>query len=61
MIKKIDTAGIAQLLGYSRTYVTDKVTKRPDFPKPVIALNQKHKFWNESDVIQWVEKVSQAA
>ena len=29
MLKKIDTAGIAQLLGYSSTYVTDKVTKRP--------------------------------
>ena len=61
MSKRLDTAGIAQLLGYSRTYVTDKVTKRPDFPKPVIALNRKHKFWEESDVMKWVERVSQAA
>lgn len=60
-MKRLDTAGIAQLLGYSRAYVTDRITKQPGFPKPIISLSRRHRFWSEVDVMQWVQKVSRAA
>lgn len=61
MKKRVGTAEIAELLGYSRTYVTDTITKRPDFPKPVQRLSQKNVFWNEVDVIRWRDTITQAA
>ena len=33
---KIDTGEIADLLRVSRPHVTDKLTKKPDFPSPVV-------------------------
>jgi len=60
-MKRIDTAGIAQMLGYSRRHVTDVITKRPDFPRPVIATSQKNRWWDETQVMRWVQQVSQAA
>lgn len=34
--KHINTAQIAFMLSVSRAYATDRLTKRNDFPKPVI-------------------------
>lgn len=59
--KRIDTAGIAQLLGYSVRHVRDQITKRPDFPRPSVNLSQRHRLWNEVDVLLWRDTVSQAA
>lgn len=59
--KRIDTAGIALLLDYSVRHVRDHITKRPDFPKPAINLSQRHRLWNEVDVLRWRDSVSQAA
>ncbi len=53
-IELIGTAEIAQLLGVSRTYTTDRVTKRPDFPKPVIVVSQKIKRWDRREVLSWM-------
>ena len=61
MQKRISTEGIAEMLGYTRKHVTDNIIKRPDFPKPAIAISQRNRQWNESDVIAWINKVSQAA
>lgn len=61
MQKTVDTAGIAAMLGYKRRYVTDVITKRPDFPKPVFALSQKNRRWSELEVQGWMRDVSQAA
>ena len=47
---RVDTAGIAALLGYTRAHVTDRLTKRPDFPKPFINVSQKMRYWRLADV-----------
>jgi predicted DNA-binding transcriptional regulator AlpA len=51
----IDTKDIAELLGYSREYVTDRVTKREDFPVPVLRLSRKAVRWSAADVRAWLE------
>ena len=38
--RTIDTEGIAPLLGLTRQHVTDRLTKRRDFPRPVIDLSR---------------------
>lgn len=59
--KRIDTAGIAAILGYSVRHVRDQIAKRPDFPRPAVNLSQRHRLWNEVDVLRWRDTVSQAA
>lgn len=49
----IDTAYIAQALGFERTYVTDRVVKREDFPAPALALTQKAVKWRLEDFEAW--------
>ena len=51
---RIDTAGIANLLGCSRQHVTNRLTKRPDFPQPIINVSQKTRFWSLADVQRWM-------
>lgn len=57
----LDTAQIAAMLGMTREYVTDRLTKRPDFPKPRVALSRKMKRWAECDVREWLERHRHAA
>lgn len=47
---RVDTAGIAALLGCTRAHVTDRLTKRPDFPKPFINVSQKMRYWRLAEV-----------
>jgi predicted DNA-binding transcriptional regulator AlpA len=49
----LDTGQIAALLNLKRGYVTDKLTKRPDFPRPTVDRSQKLRRWKESDVMAW--------
>jgi len=60
-MRTLNRSEIAALLGYSAKYVRDNLTKRPDFPKPVIRLSTQNVRWLESDVMTWVRNVSQAA
>ena len=53
--KLVGTQDIAQYLGLSREWVTDNVTKRPDFPQPVINLSRKTRKWSWEDVIKWAQ------
>lgn len=46
----LDTKGIADLLGVTREYVTDKLVKRPGFPEPVVGVSQRLRRWRASDV-----------
>jgi predicted DNA-binding transcriptional regulator AlpA len=46
----IDTKGIAERLSVTRKYVTDKLTKRPDFPRPVVDVSSHLRRWRASDV-----------
>jgi predicted DNA-binding transcriptional regulator AlpA len=57
--KLVDTQDIAQFLGVTRQWVTDSITKRPDFPKPVINISRKTRKWNIEDVFKWSQKGSQ--
>lgn len=56
MTALIDTGQIASILGVEREYVTDKLTKRPDFPRPEVDISQKLRRWNEADVLEWLRK-----
>ena len=47
---RLDTAGIAALIGCTRQHVTARLTKRPDFPKPFIDISQKMRYWRLADV-----------
>lgn len=49
----IDTQAIAELLGVSRQHVTGRITKRPDFPRPVMDLSRRLRRWRLDDVIEW--------
>ena len=55
---RLDTAGIAELLGLTREYVTDCVTKRVDFPKPFINVSRKTRYWRTSEVHAWMRGAS---
>ena len=57
-IPRLDTAGIAELLGVTRVHVTDRITKRPDFPKPFINVSCRLRYWRTSDVLAWMQKGS---
>ena len=46
--RTIDTEGIAALLGLTRQHVTDRLTKRRDFPRPVIDLSRRTRRWREA-------------
>lgn len=51
----IDTAEIARMIGLSREHVTDRLIKRPDFPKPAINVSQRTRFWRRSDVLAYIQ------
>jgi len=51
---RLDTAGIAALLGLTRTHVTDRIIKRVDFPKPFINVSRRTRYWRTSDVQAWM-------
>lgn len=53
-----DTADIAREFKVARKTVTDKWTKRPDFPKPRQRINQKIVRWAAEDVQAWAAKDS---
>lgn len=49
----MDTQEIAKLLGVSRPHVTGRLTKRPDFPRPVLDLSRRLRKWRRTDVLKW--------
>lgn len=61
MTDLIDTADIAAMLGVTRQYVTDRLTKQPTFPPPVIALSQRIKRWDRAAVVAWLAQSKRAA
>lgn len=52
---RLSTKEIADLLGLSREHVTDRITKRADFPKPFINISRRTRYWRTSDVLQWMQ------
>lgn len=49
----LNTQEIAQLLGVTREHVTNKIVKRPDFPKPTINASQKMRKWAQHEVLAY--------
>ena len=61
MSETLDTAQIAQMLGITREYVTDNLTKRSGFPAPSVNLSQKLRRWKASEVNAWIVQRSRPA
>lgn len=55
----MSTADIAALLGLSREHVTDRITKRVDFPKPFINVSRRTRYWRTVDVMAWLRRGAQ--
>ncbi len=56
----IGTNDIARMLGVSRAWTVTSITKRPDFPKPVINLSQRIRKWSKNEVLKWVRNTSKS-
>lgn len=50
----IGTNGIAKLFDCTREHVTDRLTKRADFPKPRINQSQKLRYWDRDDIVAYL-------
>jgi len=57
----LTTADIAGHLNLTRTYVTDQLTKRADFPKPALRLSRKTVLWTRESVEAWLVKMAKKA
>jgi hypothetical protein len=51
----VDTGDIAAMLGVTRAHVTNRLSKRPDWPKPVMNLSQRLRRWKREDVLKVVK------
>lgn len=49
----LTTEQIAQRFGVERRTVTEKWTKRPDFPAPARRISQRLVWWREEDIEAW--------
>lgn len=47
---------VAEFLGISPRHTRETVTKKPDFPRPVVNASQRIRFWNAEDVKRWAAK-----
>ena len=47
---------IAEMVSAPRPYVRDVLVKRPEFPKPCIALSQKTRRWDRAEVDAWFQR-----
>ena len=50
----LDTADIASMMKLSREYVTDRLTKKPGFPKPHVNYSQKLRRWDKDEVMAFL-------
>lgn len=60
MIETLNTAEIAALLRVKRDTVTERIVRRPDFPKPWVYLSRTHRLWRLSDVMGWIDQRREA-
>ncbi len=44
---------VAEFLGISPKHTREAITKKPDFPAPVINISRRTRFWNSEDVKRW--------
>jgi predicted DNA-binding transcriptional regulator AlpA len=53
MSQWIDSQKAAELLGVTREHFTDRLSKRADFPMPVINFSRRSRRWLLSEVLAW--------
>lgn len=58
-LRKVGYTQIAEILGVSRTHVVDRISKQPDFPKPIIRVSRQTVWWDERDIWEWARKRAQ--
>lgn len=56
MTDLLDPIKISELLCVKKEYFRDHISKRPDFPKPCLVLNQKLKRWRACDIQDFIDK-----
>jgi prophage regulatory protein len=54
----IDHNRIADMVGMNRAHVRDRLTKRPDFPRPFVIGGARR--WREEEITEWIEAQRQA-
>ena len=52
----IDLDYIAEMTGFRREFVRDRLVNRPDFPAPALEISQKSRKWNQADFEAWLQK-----
>lgn len=55
LTETVGTLEIAKMTGFSRRHVTDTITKKPGFPKPVQKLSQRNVRWSLPEVLAWIK------
>ena len=55
---QVDTKQIADMLGVKREYVTDRLTKRTDFPKPIVNMSRRLRRWDINEVRDYIKRKS---
>lgn len=54
MLKTVTATDIARMMGYRNPrQITDRLSKRPDFPKPFSAGRTSPKVWLQDEVEAW--------
>jgi predicted DNA-binding transcriptional regulator AlpA len=53
MAEEWTTADIARRFNVGRRTVTEKWTKRPDFPRPSLKVSRRTVRWRADDVLAW--------
>lgn len=51
-----DIKSIAEFLGVQPKHARDKITKKADFPKPVVDASRRIRFWAAEDVKRWAQR-----
>lgn len=54
----VGTGELAAMWGLNREFVTNSITKRPDFPAPALNLTRKTRRWRRDEVEAWRKKHS---
>lgn len=57
----VTTAEIATMAGCSRAHATDRLTKEPDCPRPVINRTQKLREWDRDAIAKFLSRRRRAA
>ena len=53
-IELIGTKDISRMLGVTQAHVTNRLTKKPEFPKPAMDVSQKLRKWRKEDVLRFM-------